>query len=127
MDLFRNDFDTLFTGPMFAPTNSPITNIIENEKEVKIELSVPGFKKNELEVTVENKILMIRGTKQVSKENSTERYLVRGFSQDSFVRSYRIDSSLIEDSINSKLEDGILSVSIPKTKKVENKKLIDIT
>lgn len=127
MDLFRNDFDAFFTNPMFATTSGPATNIIENEKEVKIEIMVPGFKKNELEIAVENKLLTIRGTKQSSKESSTDRYLTRGFSQESFVKNYKVDLSLVDDSISSKLEDGVLSVSIPKAKKVDNKKLIDIT
>lgn len=129
LDLLRSDFETVFNDSWMQPyygNKNPLMNISEKEEEILVELAIPGFKKTDLEISIENSLLTVRGKKQAKSETEKTKYSKKEFLTQEFVRAFRIDPALNQESIASKLEDGILTINIPRTKKAESKKLISI-
>lgn len=125
-DFFTRDFDKLFNGA--ENKFMPAVNIKENEDAFELELSVPGFKKEDFNLKLDNDLLTISAKVEDKKEETTEKYTRREFTSRSFSRTFTLSDDILVDAINAKYEDGILKVALPKNKEVlENKqKLIEV-
>jgi len=129
-DLMKSNLDsTLFDNFIYqnGVTKKMPSNIKEREDHVCIEMVIPGFKKDEIEIFFENDLLTIKGKKELKKENESTKYIINEYNVAEFSRSFKINPNLNSDDISSSLEDGILNVKVPRIKKVENKKIIKIT
>lgn len=128
-DLF--EYDKFFGTPIFKNFEStlPATNVKETEKEFKIELAVPGFKKEDFKIDLEHDVLSISAeTKNETKEEN-EKFTRREFAYNSFSRSFQLPNSANVAKINAKYEDGILKLDIGKKDEVikqETKKQITV-
>ena len=98
----------------------PRTDILEKDKQFKIDLELPGIKKDEINIELEKGILSISGEKKefdFGKEEisylKNERYFGK------FERKLKLPENIDSDSIEAKFEDGILSISI--NKKIDEK------
>jgi HSP20 family protein len=87
----------------------PQANIVSDEAEYTLELSVPGFKREELELTIANELLYVTG-KRATKQVSDQRYLLNEFGVESFERIFKLSPALIDDKIEAQLTDGILRI-----------------
>ncbi len=128
-DLF--DYDKFFGGPIFKDFENtlPATNVKETEKEFKIELAVPGFKKEDFKVNLDNDVLTISAETKNEKKEENEKYTRKEFSYNSFSRSFQLPKTANNDKINAKYEDGILKLDISKKEeaiKQDNKKQIQV-
>lgn len=128
-DAIKTNFDYSLMDNLFYPTvnKKAFSNIKELDDEVQIEIISPGFKKNEIEITLDNDNLIVTGKKTKEAEKKSEKYIAYEYQSDDFTRTYKINPNLNSEAITSKLEDGILTIKVPKTQKTENKKLIKIT
>lgn len=128
-DLF--DYDKFFGGPVFKDFENalPATNVKETDKEFKIELAVPGFKKEDFKVNLDNDVLTISAETKSEKKDENEKFTRKEFSYNSFSRSFQLPKTANSDNINAKYEDGILKVDINKKEeaiKQDNKKQIHV-
>ncbi len=87
------------------------SNVIENEDGFELELTVPGFSKEQIEIKVEDHSLIIEGKKEDVEEKS---YLRKGFFPNHFKRVFKIPHSIDTDNIAAKVEFGILHIALPK-------------
>ena len=92
----------------------PDANIVEKEKNFKIELAAPGLERKDFKVEVNDGILTISGEKEEEKKEESKNYRRREFSYNSFRRSFTLPENCISDKIDAKYENGILRVLIPK-------------
>lgn len=129
MDLVRrNDFfapflETFFSDPFFKVTDqrksdwSPRIDIIEQDDKFVVEVEAPGLSKDDINISLENGILVVSGTKTARTElkNDTERYYQRESYVGTFTRSIRVPQSVNEDDISAKMADGVLTISLPKS------------
>src|ERR1700739_4627661 len=67
----------------------PAANVSETDKEYKIELAIPGFKKEEVKINLENEILSVTAENKTEKEETTKKYTRKEFSYGSFSRSFQ--------------------------------------
>ena len=129
-DLLDTDrfFNTDWFEKEFA-SRVPAVNIKENGKEFKIELSVPGFSKNDFKVNVEGDILTIRAEKEEEKKEESERFTRKEFSYSSFSRSFTLPQAANGEKIDAKYENGVLRLALPKKEeaKVSDKKEIKVS
>jgi len=101
------------------------TNIEEKEDGYLIEVMLPGFKKEDIKIDIQDGILTIKGKVEDSLEN--RKFTRKEFSQKSFVRSFTIPDEIDEEKIIAKCEDGILKIELSKLQLPEKKpKLIEI-
>jgi HSP20 family protein len=106
----------------------PSTNVIENDKEFKLELSAPGFDKKDFKVEVIEGVLNISAEKEHKAEEEKDNYRKKEFSYSSIRRSFVLPENVLEDKIDAKYENGILKVALPKNdqKPDLNKKAITV-
>jgi len=124
-------FDRLFDGfeSRFAnqlSTNYPPHNVVKlDETRYAIEIAVAGFKRNEINVEIEQEVLTVRGECEPLNENTSRQYLHRGLSSRNFERSWQLAEHMIVE--GAEMKDGILTVGlkyvIPEEKKA---RVIDI-
>jgi len=110
----------------------PAVNILEGEKGYHIELSVPGFKKDNFDIKVEKDQLIISGKKESPKKDDDDvvklKHKRREFSFLSFQRSFHLPEDLDKDGIEANVDSGILTISIPKAEEaVEQIKNISVS
>lgn len=92
----------------------PSANISETEKDFKIELAAPGFKKDDLKIDLENEVLTVSAENKNETQESTKKYTRKEFSFNSFSRSFQLPKSADITRIHAKYENGLLKLDIPK-------------
>lgn len=101
----------------------PKIDISEDEKNIFLETELPGVKKDEINISLENNLLKISGEKKSTKnENQKSLRTERKFGK--FSRSFKITNEINPDKVDAKLEDGILKIILEKN--FEEKKDIKI-
>ncbi len=110
---------------------TPAVNIIESDKDFKIEVAAPGLKKEDFKVHVEKNLLEISAEKEENKEtlDDNKKYLRKEFSYSQFRRTFSLPNYVDADKIKASQKDGVLIVEIPKKDeaKVNPKKQIEIS
>ena len=112
-----NDFmnDDWFTAR--TSTAVPALNVIENEKDYELEFAVPGLKKEELNLQVDNDgIMSISMTRknEENKEDNKRNYIRREFTYQEFNQSYILPDDADRAKISAKVENGVLTINVPK-------------
>lgn len=128
-DFFKDSFfDEIFQPLQMRNVNvGPATNITENEKEIVMDVVLPGLQKSDVKISVENGRLSIIYEQELKNEIKNDNLVRKEFSFSSFNRSFKLPENVDENSITSKLESGILKINIPKfEEKSKETKFIDI-
>jgi len=128
-NMFPSVFSDLFEMDKFfdnfpawnSETWLPATNIKEDEKSYGIELAVPGMKKEDIALEVENSLLTVSGTSTEEKKEEKDSYLRREYKSNAFTRSFSLPDNANDESITSHYEDGILKIIIEKKETVAKK------
>jgi HSP20 family protein len=109
-------FEDAFSGRGDRATWSPVVNVREAANELAFEFELPGLKPDQVEITCDNGILMVRGERrQERKEGDDEsRYHIIERSYGAFTRSFQLPQNVDEQQISADFEDGVLSVHVPK-------------
>jgi HSP20 family protein len=92
----------------------PPANISESSKEYKLEISVPGLKKDDFKIEVGSGALTISSEREEESGEEKENYTRKEFSYQSFERSFPLPDNVKDDEIIAKYEDGVLTITIPK-------------
>ncbi len=106
------------------------TDIRETDGGYELVVDLPGFKKDEIQLQLENGYLTISAAKGLDKDETDKegRYLRRERYAGSMSRSFYVGENLTEEDVHAKFENGILKLAVPKMeeKRVEQKKQIAI-
>ena len=130
--MFKNSwFPTVFDDFLntdFMPranTTAPAVNVKEDEKAYTMELAAPGIKKEYCRVSINddgNLCIAIENKQEHKHEDKHHHYLRREFSYSNYEQNYTLPEDVEKDKITAKVEDGILTVVLPKMEK-EGKKV----
>jgi HSP20 family protein len=125
------DNDKFFADmPFLSETNVPAMNVKENDGHFEVELAIPGFSKDDIDVTLENDLLhVIAEKKKETSEDDEEGYTRREFSYNKFERRIKLPSTVDpQNEVKARYEDGILRLDLAKREEAmeEPKKRIDI-
>ena len=124
LDLLNYD---LFFSNFFNTDKSYLSaDIIETDKDFEIIIDVPGFSKQNIKISLENKQLTVSAIKEENKDDN-RKYLRKERLVGSFTRKFYVGDVKQED-IKASIEDGILTIKFSKEsyKKVEENKFIEI-
>jgi len=104
------------------------TNILNKDNKYIVQMSVPGFKKDDIDINVEDDVLTISSEFENSNEENNDNFYRKEFVKSSFTRSFYIPDDVDSEKIDAFMEDGILNVSFTKMelKKKDNKISIKI-
>lgn len=117
---FGNAFENFLKMDYNYGESTPSVNVTENENEFQLEYLVPGFKKEEIKVALEQNILTVKAEKKTENIDEQKRYTRKEFSFSSFKRSFTLPENVDIEKMTAKHEHGILHIVLPK--KVEEKK-----
>jgi len=92
----------------------PAANVSETDKEYRIELVIPGFKKEEVKVNVQNEVLEVSAETRTEKEEKNRKFTRKEFSYGSFNRSFQLPKAADLEKISAKYDNGLLKLEIPK-------------
>ncbi len=119
--VFDDFFGDSFMPALFAEEKQIKVDIRENEKEYIVEADLPGVKKEEINVELNNERLMISVTKNEEVNEEKENYIRKERRSGSYCRSFYVEN-VTEDKISAKFENGVLSMILPKKKAEVSKK-----
>lgn len=94
----------------------PAVNLKETETQFIVTAEVPGFSKEKLDVTVTQEGVTIKGERTDESERTEEGYYFRESSSGSFQRAIPLPGAVMPDQATAKLEDGVLTLTLPKAK-----------
>ena len=123
---FPTVFDEFLNSDLMntVSTTAPSVNVKETEKAYIVELAAPGVKKEYCRVHVDedhNLCVAIENKFEHKEEDKHSHYLRREFSYTNYEQKYNLPDDVNEEEINAKVEDGILTIELPKLKKVVGK------
>lgn len=115
-------FDSLSSekADFFAPN----CEVLENEKEYRVSLDIPGLKQEEIEVEVKENALYISGERKVETKSEKDNVLKTERRYGKFSRVFTLPANVSADGIEAKFEHGVLDIHIPKEVKAQTKKII---
>jgi len=121
-DRFFEDWDVpaLFNE---KKTWVPAFDISENEKEYIVTGELPGIDARDLDITLSDNILTVKGEKKEEKEDKGENYHRVERSYGSFQRSFHIPEKVQMEKVDASYKDGILKLTLKKDEKSEVKKI----
>lgn len=134
-DWFGVPFENEFFGkknPLYGKhaKNLMRTDVRETENSYELDVDLPGFKKDEINVQLDNGYLTISASKGLDKDQKDEkgRYIRQERYAGAMQRSFYVGDAVSQEDIKAKYEDGILKLSVPKkdAKAVEAKNTIAI-
>jgi HSP20 family protein len=93
--------------------DQPATNLYENEQAVEIEMSIPGYEKDQLKIAVSKDLLIVKGEAGKQKENGSKQVYVE-FKKGNFEKKFRLSDKLDAKKVNAKFKNGILTITVSK-------------
>ena len=123
---FPTVFDEFLNSDLMntVSTTAPSVNVKETEKAYIVELAAPGVKKDYCRGHIEedhNLCVAIENKFEHKEEDKHSHYLRREFSYTNYEQKYSLPEDVNEEEINAKVEDGILTIELPKLQKVVGK------
>jgi HSP20 family protein len=128
-------FDDVFRGGFGGRQNElggrgeaimPNIDVSERENEVRICAELPGVKQEDVEVTLSEDVLTIRGEKKFERKDEKENYHFMERSYGTFQRSLRIPYSIDSDQVKAEFDNGVLTVTLPKAPQLERSRRIQV-
>ncbi|MBT8307784.1 MAG: Hsp20/alpha crystallin family protein [Maribacter sp.] len=115
MDNYKNDL--------------PAVNIKENETNFELELAVPGRKKEDFHIEVDENVLTISSESKKEENVTEENYTRREFAYSSFKRAFTLPETIDEGNIKANYDNGILKFTLPKKEEAlpKPKRMIELS
>jgi HSP20 family protein len=112
--VFNDLFDTDFMPKVSA--TAPAINVKESDKGYTVELAAPGMQKEDFNVHIndEGNLIIKMEKKNEQKEDKSTRYLRREFSYSKYEQTLILPDDVKKDDISAKVENGVLTVELPK-------------
>lgn len=128
---FEKEFERM-SQPLYGKhsKNMMKTDVRETENSYELDIDLPGFKKDDISVQLDNGYLSISAAKGLDKDEEQKdgQYIRRERYAGSMSRTFYVGNTLTQNDIHAKFEDGILKLSVPKQEpaKIEQSKYIAI-
>lgn len=101
----------------------PRVDVAESENEVRVMVDLPGVRKEDVNITLENGTLTISGERKVEEEKRDENVHFAERVYGHFSRSFTVQETLNTDKIEAKFKDGVLTIHLPKVEQAKPKKI----
>ena len=100
---------------------SPSVDIYENKDQIVLEAELPGMKREDFDLSVENNVITLRGERHFEKKDETDNYHRVERAYGTFVRSFALPGSVEPDKVAAEYNDGLLTITIPKREEAKPK------
>jgi len=133
-DNFRRDLEKSFTSfpsfamPSFPKLHETSCDVIDEGNQFRVKMNVPGVKKNEIKLEVADNSLEVTAEHKEESQEKKKNYLRKERSYVSYYRTLPLSENVVSGSVKAKLTDGVLDITLPKSKptSVSKKKSISV-
>jgi HSP20 family protein len=109
---FEEDFD-------FSISPRLATDVYETDKDLVVEMQVPGFKKEDIKVSFQDDYLKVEGKAEEEKEEKEKNYWRKEIRRGSFVRVIPLPKKVDPRKAKANFKDGVLKISLPKIEEIK--------
>ncbi|MGH9931092.1 MAG: Hsp20/alpha crystallin family protein [Pyrinomonadaceae bacterium] len=102
---------------------SPTVDIFENKDHIVLEAELPGMKRDDFELSVENNVITLRGERQFEKKDDADNYHRVERSYGSFTRSFTLPQTVSADGATAEYSNGVLRVTLPKREETKARRI----
>ncbi len=102
-------------GTRLADWVAPASEASSDADGYRISMEVPGVAEDDIELTVENGIVTIRGEKKTEREEKGDKWFFSERQFGAFTRSFRLPPDAEESGVKADLKDGVLTVTVPRS------------
>jgi len=131
--LFSDDFDNLVDG-LFRPVRAasverarglvPATDVVEREHEYVVRAELPGVRKEDIDITVQDGVLTINAESKVEhEEKEGDRIIRQERRYGKYVRSMQLGAQIDQTRVAANYKDGVLELTLPKSEAVKPRKI----
>ena len=128
----QDEMTRLFTGVTPASIDredalrgawNPSVDISENKENLVLEAELPGMKREDFELSIENNVITLKGERKFEKKDEGENYHRVERSYGSFTRSFTLPQNVTADGAEAEFNNGILRVTLPKREETRARKI----
>jgi HSP20 family protein len=123
LDVFERRMRRMLEEWGVAPAPLPAADVYETEKEVVVELDVPGFEEAELGLEVTDHVLTITGERKTEKEEKDKSFYLHERLEKHFERRFSLPAEVDTGRIDATFRTGVLEVHIPKIEQAKARKI----
>lgn len=127
LDEFFNDDDIFspfnsFVKSVFnRDSGSGLVNVSETDSEYELDFILPGYKKEDVEINIDDNTLTVKAERDQSSEDSGKNYIRKEYVRTSFSRTFGLPEDASDSDIDAEMVDGILKLRVKKINKDEKK------
>lgn len=128
----RNEIDRLFADFFERPSGdfgrfTPPADLYETDEAYEVEMELPGFSRDDVQVTIEQGMLTISG-RRAEERTENENYHLRERSVGRFSRGFSLPASIEADQVEARFDEGLLRVTLPKAAEARTRKIeVDVS
>lgn len=112
-----------FERPFELPAVGPNVDVIDREDEVVVRAEVPGYKKEDLEISVSESLLTLKGDLHKEEKEEKGDYFRSEISHQSFARTLVLPAEVDDAKAKATMKDGILELTLPKREKSKRRSI----
>jgi len=101
----------------------PSLDVAETKNEIVVKAEVPGLESKDIDISLSDGLLTIKGEKKQEREEKEENYHLVERSYGSFARSIRLPNEVQSDKINASYKNGVLRIVLPKSEEAKKKEI----
>lgn len=120
-DFFNGNLPSVFSQNFNTGMSLPMVNIKETSDAYFVEMAVPGLKKSDFHIDLDNQVLSISSEREEENEQKGDDYTRREFGYSSFKRNFTLPETVDDGKIKAEYNDGILSINLPKKEEAKQK------
>lgn len=102
---------------------TPACNAYEDEQGFHLEASLPGLRKEDIEIIVESGVLTVKGEGKAPYPDESRQYFVREIDRGPFSRSFRLPKQVDVDKVVASYHDGFLTLTLPKHEEAKPRRI----
>src|ERR1043166_1839722 len=128
----QEEVNRLFTGNMARSFDeegiargswSPSVDIFENKEHIVLEAELPGMKREDFDLSVENNVITLRGERHFEKKDETDNYHRVERAYGSFTRSFTLPNTVTAEGATAEYKNGVLRVRLPKREETKARRI----
>src|SRR4051812_46493774 len=128
----QEEVNRLFTGSMPRAFDdegiargawSPSVDIYENKEQIVLEAELPGMKREDFDLSVENNVITLRGQRLFEKQDESDNYHRVERAYGSFTRSFTLPNTVTAEGANAEYKNGVLRVTLPKREETKARRI----
>lgn len=102
---------------------TPAVDIYEDKEAIHVKAELPGVKAEDVQVTVENNVLTLKGERKLEQETKKEGYHRIERSYGSFTRSFALPNTVNTENIEAQIKDGVLALKLQKKTEAQPRRI----